>query len=521
MDRALRQAFNAAYTDDFYRRYLDRFTARLGAAAAFRVAETPLFLPLALRRRLAKHAREIVAQISRPELIAKLESVVPPHLSVPRRDALSSCIQVDFAIVDDGQGGLDGRLVELQGFPSLYALMVVQTEVLAEEMRAMPGLDREWSLFYGGHTRDSYVRKLRRALVANEDPREVVLLDLDPKSQKTYVDFLATKELVGIDAIAPHELEVEGRHLYRRVGGERVRVKRIFNRVVFDELENKGERLPFAYTDDIDVHWVPHPNWYWIWSKYTVPSLDHPAVPRARFVDEITEVPADLGKYVLKPLFSFGGAGVIVDVTKHDLESIPEKQRHGWILQEKIEYAPALRKPDGAGVKAEVRMMFLREDGEETPELVMNLVRLSRGKMLGVDQNKTVDWQGGTVGIWPADEESPLGPTPMSAPLDCQACGACCTNPDENRAEGFTSYVEVPASSPLLARDDRRKRYVVRDADGVPHLRLDPSGRCAALLGPLGRRVRCAIYADRPRGCRLVEAGSPRCLQARRERGIS
>lgn len=104
--------------------------------------------------------------------------------------------------------------------------------------------------------------------------------------------------------------------------------------------------------------------------------------------------------------------------------------------------------------------------------------------------------------------------------LDCQRCGACCCNPDENRAEGFPYYVEVQPGSRLLQRHDLRKRYVVEDADGVPHLRLDPSGRCAALRGKLGARVHCAIYADRPRGCRLVEPGSPWCLQARRERGV-
>jgi hypothetical protein len=104
--------------------------------------------------------------------------------------------------------------------------------------------------------------------------------------------------------------------------------------------------------------------------------------------------------------------------------------------------------------------------------------------------------------------------------LDCQRCGACCCNPDENRAEGFRYYVEVQPDSRLLRREELRKRYVVEDEAGVPHLRLDPSGRCAALRGKLGQSVQCAIYPDRPRGCRLVEPGSARCLQARKERGL-
>lgn len=109
----------------------------------------------------------------------------------------------------------------------------------------------------------------------------------------------------------------------------------------------------------------------------------------------------------------------------------------------------------------------------------------------------------------------------MASSLDCQSCGACCTNPEENRREGFRSYVEVASREPLLQKRDLVKKYCVVDADGIVHLRLDPSERCVALLGKLGKRVNCAIYAVRPRGCRLVEAGSPRCLLARRERGIS
>jgi Fe-S-cluster containining protein len=106
------------------------------------------------------------------------------------------------------------------------------------------------------------------------------------------------------------------------------------------------------------------------------------------------------------------------------------------------------------------------------------------------------------------------------ARYDCQACGACCANPDENRREHFVDYVEVGPGSRLLTDPVLRKRYVAFNAEGAAHLRLDPSGRCAALLGRMGTRVRCAVYADRPRGCRLVEAGSARCLQARRERGV-
>jgi hypothetical protein len=402
MDAALRTAFNAAYTPDFYPEYLGRLEARLGCKIPFRIAETPLFFPTSLRDGLARAAREIVEQLSSPALIAQMKRAIPPDLDVPRMDALPSCTQVDFAIVRGPDGQLTGKVVELQAFPSLYALMVIQADVVAETMARLPGLDRKWSLFFSDLDRGSFVQRLGHALCAGEDPAHVVLLDLDPPAQKTYPDFVATKMLTGVDAVCPTALVREGRRLYRKVAnGSLVPVKRIYNRVVFDELLQKKVALPFRYTDDLDVTWCSHPNWYWTWSKYSLPYLDHPAVPRARFVADLERIPEDLERYVLKPLFSFAGSGVKVDPTREDVESIPASERGQWLLQEKIEYAPALLMPDGNGVKAEVRMMFLRAPDEEKPTLVLNLVRLSRGKMLGVDQNKDLTWVGGSVGIWP------------------------------------------------------------------------------------------------------------------------
>jgi hypothetical protein len=402
MDPVLRAAYNAAWSDAFHARFRSRLEQRVGCAIPFPLAETPLFLPAGLRDRLAKSATEIVDQLLSPALTERLRSAIPPHLDAPGMRGWPACTQVDFAIVRRPDGELDGRVVELQAFPSLYALMVVQSATFAEVMRDVPGLDRDWSIYFSGHTAESFVATFRRALLAGEDPEHVVLLDLAPEQQKTYPDFAATKQLVGIDAVCPTTLVREGRRLFRRKDGGLVPVRRIYNRVVFDELEQKQVALPFSYTDDLDVTWIPHPNWYWLWSKYTLPHVDHPAVPRARYLSDVAELPRDLAeRYVLKPLFSFAGAGVKVDPTPEDVAAIPVAERRGWLLQEKVVYEPALKMPDGGGVKAEVRMMFLRPDESAKPELVLNLARLSRGKMLGVDQNRGLTWVGGSVGMWP------------------------------------------------------------------------------------------------------------------------
>jgi hypothetical protein len=403
MEPSLRRAFNAAYTPEFYPRYVERFEQRVGSPIPFRVAETPFFIPLAFRDHLARAATEIVEQISDPALIAQMKKAIPAHLDVPGMDALPNCVQVDFAVTRNAAGELEGKVVELQAFPSLYALMVLQLEVMGEFLKEMPGLDRKWSLYFNGLDTESFVARLRRTVLGGEDPENVVLIDLDPPHQKTYPDFLANKMYTGVDAVCPTTLIREGRRLFRKVDGRLVQVKRLYNRVVFDELEAKKITLPFAYTDELDVTWCSHPNWYWTWSKYTLPFVNHPAVPRARYLSNIDRVPDDLENFVLKPLFSFAGSGVKVDPTREDIAAIPEAERSNWILQEKIVYEPGIKMPTGEGVKAEVRMMFLRAPDEAKPTLVLPLVRLSRGKMLGVDQNRDLTWVGGTVGIWPAD----------------------------------------------------------------------------------------------------------------------
>ncbi len=403
MESHFRKAFNTYHSDDVYRRMLHELEATVGCPIQFRVAETPLFLGQPLRSRLERHAKEIAELAVSPAALDKTRGFVPSRFDTPGMDEQPTCLQVDFAITLGEDGKLDGKLVELQAFPSLYGLMVYQLRVTSDFLHRMPGLQRPWTLYFGGNEY-SFVDHLRRAVVANERPEHVVLVDIDPPTQKTYPDFLATQKLLGVDPVCITELHKDGRELYRLKDGRRVPVRRIYNRIVFDELERRRPPMRFAFGDDLDVTWASHPNWYWPISKVSLPHLDHPAVPKARLISELASVPDDLSGYVLKPLFSFAGAGVNVDPTAADVARIPEADRSGWVLQEKIEYAPALPMPDGAPVKAEVRMMFLRAPGEPKLRLVLNLVRLSRGKMLGVDFNKDLTWVGGTVGIWPADE---------------------------------------------------------------------------------------------------------------------
>jgi hypothetical protein len=399
MDAPLRSLFNASYSDGIYRAYAHDLESRAGNIP-FRLAETPVFVSARLRSQLAAAARDIVAQLSEPGRLAQMKGAIPERWNTPGMDSLPSFTQVDFAIVRGEDGELTPRLIELQGFPSLTAFQVAQRDAWNEHLQRMPGLEGDWSCWFG-FSREDFLEFARRTILGRHDPREVILMDIDPPSQKTVPDFVATRRLFGVDAVCPTTLQKKGRTLWRRdAEGRTVQIKRIYNRVVFDELLTKNLSLPFDFRDELDIEWAPHPNWYWVWSKHSLPFLDHWSVPRATFVSELEEIPRNLDRYVLKPLFSFAGGGVNVDPTRADIERIPEQERHAWCIQEKITYEPALQSAVGPGVKVEIRLMFLRPDGDETPTLVQNLCRLSRGKMLGVDFNKDLSWVGSSVGLW-------------------------------------------------------------------------------------------------------------------------
>jgi hypothetical protein len=397
MDPHFRALFNRQFTPAIYESYSNELERRLRCKFEFRLAESPLFLPDDFKARVVEAAQTIVDELSDPATLEQMKAAIPERWNTPGMDALPNFTQVDFAVVRDADGTLVPKLIELQGFPSLTSMQVIQRDVWRDTMRSMDGLDRDWSCWFSGLDRDAFLDLARRTIVGRQDPPEVVLLDIDPPRQKTSPDFTATKILFGVDAVDPRELTRRGRELWRG----NTRVRRIYNRIVFDELIAKNIEIPFDYREELDVEWAPHPNWYWTWSKYSLPFLRHESVPRATFVSDLERIPDDLSRYVLKPLFSFAGGGVNVDPARADIDAIPERERHAWCIQEKIEYAPALEAPDGGGVKVEIRMMFLRPDDERRPILAQNLIRLSRGRMLGVDFNKQFTWVGSSVGLSP------------------------------------------------------------------------------------------------------------------------
>ena len=395
MIEPLRSAFNATWTERAYEAYKERLAESAGSPIGFRVCESPVFLPPALRDAMVQGALEIWDQLLQPAALERSKAAVPPEFDVPASDDHPLFAQADFAIVE-ADGRLAPRLIELQGFPSLYAFQLLQGRLCLE---MVPGHGEPLEFLIGDLDDVSYRRVVGDAILGGLPAENVVLLDLDPPGQGTYPDFAATEKLFGIRAVCPTDLTKSGRELWYERDGKKTRVLRVYNRLIVDEIVEKKVLLPFRFTEELDVQWAGHPNWFFRWSKHALPGLKHPLVPEARLLSDFDRAPDDLGQWVLKPLFSFSGSGVKVDVTPEDLVAVSESERASTLLMRKVDYAPVVAAPDGGRSRVEVRVMFVWRDGRPVP--VTMLARLSRGKMMGVKFNRDKTWVGSTSCLWP------------------------------------------------------------------------------------------------------------------------
>ena len=393
MDPKLRAAFNADFTPEKYAALARCVNGTEQWPADFRISETPIFLTRQFTNDVTRAASEIIAATRTPEFVRHAASAVPKELEVPNESKHPNFHVVDFAICVEG-GRLVPRLIELQAFPSLFGFQLL---LLACMRKAFPAIPRNWTSSFGGIKDEAYLGLLRRTIIAESDPEKVVLLDIEPEKQKTRVDFAATERLLGIRAVCVTKIRKRDRKLFYDRDGREVRIERIYNRVIFDELSQRTDlNLQFRLQDDLDVTWVGHPNWYFRISKHSLPFLKTEHTSPTFFADEFP-ADADVGNYVLKPLYSFAGHGVDMEPTREKIGAL--EKPHDWILQKKIDYAAFVPTVDGQKSKAEIRMMFVWPDKDPGPTLVNNLVRMSQGKMMGVDFNIDKTWVGASIAL--------------------------------------------------------------------------------------------------------------------------
>ncbi len=390
-----RKRFNEEeFSEKKYAAFLDSIAQHYRHRPPFPIGETPVFVPASLHRHLLQASEDIIDVITAPVFKEQSASAIPNDQIVPGETEHPLFLQFDFGIVRDEQGHPFPQLVEIQGFPSLYFYQAL----LEKTYRKFYTIPKEFKAYFSGLDRDSYQALLQAHILGEHAPENVVLMDIEPDRQNTQVDFLATTSELKIPTRCISKIIRDGNRLFYRQGGRLIPIYRIYNRVIFDELSRRDDlQRQFNMTESVEVEWAGHPNWFFRISKHTLPLFDSPYVPKSLYVGDLTEWPDPLSEYVLKPLYSFAGTGVILDVEAKDLDTLDNPKN--YILQRKVEYAPVIETPDGKA-KCEIRLMFIWPETADRPILVNNLIRLSKGIMVGVRHNKGKTWVGGSIGFF-------------------------------------------------------------------------------------------------------------------------
>ncbi|WP_172278564.1 hypothetical protein [Chryseobacterium sp. LAM-KRS1] len=373
-----RKQFNKDFSQEKYNQVKDILTQKSGIEPAFRISESPFFLTKEFETKLIDASESIIDQIKAlPKEI--LQKAIPENCKVPNDTDQPHFFTIDFGVCKNENGEIEPQLIELQAFPSLYAFQKTFENTFCEVYPFLSEIKNPMSA-------DQFTHYLKELIIGNENPENVILLEIFPDKQKTAIDFALTEKLLGIKTVCLTKVKKEGRKLYYEDNGRQIQIKRIYNRVIFDELDRiPGLTLEFDFREEADVKWITHPNWFFKISKYLLPLLRHQFVPKSYFLHEFPEH-ENLENYVLKPLFSFAGSGVELNPTFEITDSITDKEN--YILQRKVQYEPVFEDINGEFSKAEIRLLYIWRENDERPILLENLGRMTKAAMVNVDFNK-------------------------------------------------------------------------------------------------------------------------------------
>lgn len=392
MITSIRNKFNAQFTEAKYKNYLAELELPYPGCLEFRIAETPVFVPKEFKHKLLEVSEYISSVILSKDFKKITEQATPAEYNVPMETPFPACVVMDFAVSKNASDELEPQLIELQGFPSLFAFEILQDQTIRNNYTIPDG----FTCYLNGYDEFKYINHLK-TLIEGTNNKHTVLLELYPHQQKTRIDFYCTEKYVNIPTVCITEIFTEGNILYYQREGNKIKIDRIYNRIILDELKHQTKEIQekgALLESNLDIEWVTHPHHFFRISKFLLPFLKHTNIPHTQFVDQLTEIPTALEKYILKPLFSFAGQGVIIDISLADIENI--KDPSGWILQEKVNYANCIETPTGPA-KAELRLFYFWDEEKQQYIATMNLARLSKGKMIGVNYNKNATWVGGSL----------------------------------------------------------------------------------------------------------------------------
>ncbi len=390
----LRRRFNELWRPELYAQFLGRVDEAAGAHVAFRCSETPVFLPRPLLEKMIRYGQELYGQLAaNAEYRRASDGAIPRQFRVLSEAEHPLFVQADFGLVREPDGKLEPKLVEIQGFPSVYGFQAEVARQYEQVYRLREAVDPGLTTFLDDLTETGYWQLLERAILNGRAPEEVALLEIAPEAQKTLPDFLVTQKRLGIRIASISEVKKKGAKLFL----DGIQIKRIYNRVIVDELVRKNVPIDFEWTDDLDVEWAGHPNWFFRLSKFSLPWFQHVSVPETWFLSDVHRLPDNLEEFVLKPLYSFAGLGVKIGPAREEIAAIPEGERQNYILQRKMDFVATIDTPSGM-TKAEVRIMYVWDGGGLKP--LTTVIRTGRGRMMGVDFNKNLEWVGASAGFY-------------------------------------------------------------------------------------------------------------------------
>ncbi len=392
----IREQFNAGFKEDYYENLKKEIVATYGEGTAFRLSETPIFISKQVKEEIFDACDSIIEQLGQLDFGQIREQFVPKHIQSPSKIGKPHFLAIDFGLCEDRKGGITPQLIELQAFPTLFFYQPFLGKAFLNNYPAMP--KEGFDYFFSGLDEAHYIKEVRDVIIANEKPEHVILMEIYPEKQKTRIDFWATKKALGIEVVCMTKITKEGKKLFYDKEGVKTQIKRIYNRVIFDEIERTTDlKTEFNLNDDVEVEWVTHPDWFFMISKCVMPRLKHKNIPNSFYLNDF---PSDINlkDYVLKPLFSFAGLGIDLHPTEEKIALISDKQN--YILQEKVTYASAIKTKSDKNSKGEIRILYIWDEKNNRLKPVTNLARMSKGDLINVSHNTVETWIGSSIGFF-------------------------------------------------------------------------------------------------------------------------
>ena len=392
----VREAFNASFKEAYYQNLLEDVEARFSEPCPFRISETPVFISRELKKKVFDACDAILEQLKAIDFEGVRQQFMPKGLQSPTPLGNPHFLGIDFGLCEESNGEIVPKLIELQAFPSLF---YYQNYLGKAVKRNYPNLPKEgYHYFFSQLDEQRYLEEMAALILGNHDPENVILLELHPEKQKTRIDFWATRDALGIEVVCYTKVIKEGRRLFYEKQGRKIPIHRIYNRVIYDELQRSPDiKSGFNLFDDLDVEWVTHPDWFFIISKVIMPRLKHESIPPSYLVNDLPP-DIDFSQFVLKPLFSFAGTGINLNPTRDFIEALPDK--HNYLLQRKVTYSPLVKTRTDKNAKVELRILYIWSETEGRLKPVINLTRMAKGALINVSHLTDEKWIGSSISFF-------------------------------------------------------------------------------------------------------------------------